>query len=94
MVDPAEVCGLGLPRQSSPFVGSLPPFRVRTCTSHCSAGPGLFWLAYHSLPFPLFSFVEPGADTVFLDCLGSLELDFRLVISPRDRLSPEDKAQH
>lgn len=29
----------------------------------------------------LFSFVEPGADTVFLDCLGSLELDFRLVIS-------------
>lgn len=35
-----------------------------------------------TLPCPhLFSFAEPGADTVFLDCLGSLNLDFRLVIS-------------
>lgn len=53
----------------------------------------LFSLGPRLCPFPrflfffLFSLQSLGADTVFLDCLGSLELDFRLVIIKRKTVS-------
>lgn len=61
-----------------------------------SVYPALFWLSYsptapHSPPSPFFFFLfaEPGADTVFLNCLVSLELDFRLAISQETDCLPK-----